>query len=198
MWRRPLLNSRICIYLNMYIDDCGESCKNLDADYTAWDSPGIGRSLVFMAVHGFIWLFILFLLESDSFRRAVQRVTNMLRGQYMYDGEMMTVDRGVTAAPVEDSDVAAERQRIVSTPVARLTTTDVVVMHQLTKFYGSFLAVDRLSVGMSKGEWYGQLQTIRKTYKITHFTHLPQQSQSQRILMKGRKAGELFFTAGNI
>ena len=73
--------------------------------------------------------------------------------QEQQDVEMMTVDHGVPAALVEDSDVAAERQRINSNSVEQLATTDALVLRQLTKFYNdSFLAVDRLSVGIPKGE----------------------------------------------
>jgi len=69
------------------------------------------------------------------------------------DVEMMTVDHGVPAALVEDSDVAAERQRINSNSVEQLATTDALVLRQLTKFYNdTFLAVDRLSVGIPKGK----------------------------------------------
>jgi len=113
--------------------------------------------LVFMAVQGFVCLFVLYILESDSFHRAVRplmecrRIDNTEHEQQ--NVEMMTVDHGVPAAPVEDSDVAAERQRINSTPVEQLATTDAVVMRQLTKLYNdSFLAVDRLSVGIPKGK----------------------------------------------
>jgi len=68
--------------------------------------------------------------------------------------ELATVERALGGGgPVEDDDVAAERKRIVSTPVEQLANTDAVVLRQLTKFYNdSFLAVDRLSVGIPKGE----------------------------------------------
>ena len=124
---------------------------NLDAAYMAWQSPGIGRSLTFMAAQGFLCLVVICLVESDISRRVVRRIISALRVQH--DVERSTVEHGVTATSVhEDSDVAAERQRIDSTPVERLSTTDAVVLRQLTKFYGSLLAVDRLSVGVPKGE----------------------------------------------
>jgi len=38
-----------------------------------------------------------------------------------------------------DTDVAAERQRITNTPIEQITTTDVVILRQLTKIYNSRL-----------------------------------------------------------
>ena len=53
---------------------------------------------------------------------------------------------------VEDDDVRAERDRVSS------GVTDKVVLRQLTKFYnGTFLAVDRLSVGIPDGQCFGLL-----------------------------------------
>ena len=103
-----------------------------------------------MAAQGLFWLFIIYLTESDGFHSAVRRIINAMTRRK--DAEMMAVDDGVPAAAVEDSDVAAERQRIIGTPLEQLATTDAVVLRQLTKFYGSLLAVDRLSVGIPKGE----------------------------------------------
>jgi len=57
------------------------------------------------------------------------------------------------SAPMEDPDVAAERQRISDTSIDQLANTDAVVLRELSKLYNNtFLAVDRLSVGIPKGE----------------------------------------------
>jgi len=114
-----------------------------------------------MAAQGLVCLFILYILESDICRRALK----LLREHHQDDDIQqrqqdveMTAASGVTATPVEDNDVAEERQRIVSTSVDQLATTDAVVLRQLTKLYNnSFLAVDRLSVGIPRGECFGLL-----------------------------------------
>ena len=106
--------------------------------------------MIFMAVQGFVCLCIICIVESDIFRRVVRPIINALRLQH--NVERLMAEHGVPATSVEDSDVAAERERINSTPVERLATTDAVVLRQLTKFYGRLLAVDRLSVGIPKGE----------------------------------------------
>jgi len=133
-------------------DNCGESCQSLSADYLAWQWPGIGRKLIIMAAQGCVWLFVLCTLESDTLRRVERLVVNIASGKP--DVGMAAADHGVpAAAAAEDSDVAAERERIVRTPVERLATTDAVILRQLTKFYGSFLAVNRLSIGIPQGAY---------------------------------------------
>lgn len=67
--------------------------------------------------------------------------------------------------------MAAERERITSTSVDKLATTDTVVMRQLTKLYDNFLAVDRLSVGIPKGECFGLLG-VNGAGKTTTFSML--------------------------
>ena len=55
----------------------------------------------------------------------------------------------------EDSDVAAERVRLKDVPLETLRPQNSVLMVDLTKRYGSFLAVDGLSVGVTPGECFG-------------------------------------------
>ena len=64
------------MYVCVYIDNCGDLCHNPDADYPSWKSPGIGRSLIFMAVQGIVCLFILYVLESDILGRVVRPMTD--------------------------------------------------------------------------------------------------------------------------
>lgn len=58
---------------------------------------------------------------------------------------------------IEDDDVAAERERIDSISLGRLCFTDNLVLRDLTKYYGDFLAVDHISVGIPRGECFGLL-----------------------------------------
>jgi len=150
-------------------------CQSLEVDYPGWESPGIGRSLIFMALQGFVCLFILFLLESDSFHRAMRALCGSHQDGSFQDRQRdveMAVVSGVPVAPVEDNDVAAERERIVNTSVERLQTTDAVILRQLTKVFNmNFLAVDRLSVGIPKGECFGLLG-VNGAGKTTTFSML--------------------------
>jgi len=108
---------------------------------------------MFMAVQGILCLVILYILESNIWRRAVRALTECHK-----DLDTRQQDVEMQTAPVEDSDVAAERLRIVNTSVSQLATTNAVILRQLTKFYKNrFLAVDRLSVGIPRGECFGLL-----------------------------------------
>ena len=58
----------------------------------------------------------------------------------------------------QDSDVAAEKQRIMNTSLADLHQQgNSLVLSEIRKFYGTFLAVDRLTVGIPQGECFGLL-----------------------------------------
>ena len=58
----------------------------------------------------------------------------------------------------EDNDVRAERNRINQLTMSDTGNTDKVILRELTKFYnGTFLAVDRLSLGIPEGECFGLL-----------------------------------------
>ena len=47
----------------------------------------------------------------------------------------------------EDEDVALERHRINNSDQRELLQTDSLILKELRKFYGGFLAVDRISLG---------------------------------------------------
>ena len=58
----------------------------------------------------------------------------------------------------EDDDVRAERNRISQLNMSDTGNVDKVILRELTKFYnGTFLAVDRLSLGIPEGECFGLL-----------------------------------------
>ena len=61
------------------------------------------------------------------------------------------------AQVLEDSDVVEEGNRIKNTTLSGLIKTDSVVLKELKKYYGSFLAVDTLSLGITQGECFGLL-----------------------------------------
>ena len=60
-------------------------------------------------------------------------------------------ERAVSVVAMEDTDVARERSRIRNTPLAELHETEALVLSNLVKYYGGFLAVDGLSLGIKQG-----------------------------------------------
>ena len=71
------------------------------------------------------------------------------------EAEESTLLAEMGAVVQEDEDVAAERERIASSPDLGKSCT--LVLAEIRKYYADFLAVDRLSVGIEKGECFGLL-----------------------------------------
>ena len=65
------------------------------------------------------------------------------------DGEGMII--------AEDDDVKTERERIMNTSLGRLLQTDSLILSGIQKYYGQFLAVSGLFVGIPQGECFGLL-----------------------------------------
>lgn len=57
----------------------------------------------------------------------------------------------------EDSDVKDEHHRIMHTPREQLAATDALVLAEIKKYYGNFLAVNQLTLGVPQGECFGLL-----------------------------------------
>ena len=72
------------------------------------------------------------------------------------DEEAIVWQRGILTRQtslVEDEDVALERHRINNTNMKELLQTDSLILKELRKFYGGFLAVDRISLGKDHNEY---------------------------------------------
>ena len=148
----------------VFADNCGDMCLDYEEDYLSLSPGGIGRSLVFLAIQGFVYFVILFLIES----RALQITYHVL---FYRNDKTKKVDmpRSDSATIVhEDCDVARERHRIASSAVVR---EESLVLQELTKYYGTMLAVDRISVGIPQGECFGLLG-INGAGKTTTFKML--------------------------
>ncbi|RUS76071.1 hypothetical protein EGW08_016175 [Elysia chlorotica] len=126
-------------------------CTNFETNYTAWERPGIGSYLLFMACQGFIYIVIVMLVEYHVFQRL----------WYLIGGSPENSDGSQEESMIstEDSDVAAEKQRINSSPASVLSndSTDSLLLVNLYKRYGSFVAVDHICVGVPDQECFGLL-----------------------------------------
>ncbi|KAK3796087.1 hypothetical protein RRG08_044081 [Elysia crispata] len=133
-------------------------CTSFENNYMAWERPGIGSYLLFMAFQGTIYIIIVMFLEYHVF----QKLWYLIGGSPEYDElhEESTISS-------EDSDVAAEKQRINSSldPVHSSKgvqmlgygSTDSLLLTNLYKRYGSFVAVDHICVGVPDQECFGLL-----------------------------------------
>jgi hypothetical protein len=68
-----VLFTYLITYLICLSDACGSQCSITNGGkYWAWEAPGVGRSVFFMVLQGFVFLAILFFIESDVVRRVLQ------------------------------------------------------------------------------------------------------------------------------
>uniref|UniRef100_A0A8C3MZ84 Uncharacterized protein n=1 Tax=Geospiza parvula TaxID=87175 RepID=A0A8C3MZ84_GEOPR len=124
-------------------------------NYFSWETPGIGRYLTSLAIQGFSFLFLLFLIETNLLWRLRTLVCGICRRR-----KWVALLNRVSMLP-EDRDVADERKKVLESPPELLSSlSSPLVIKELTKVYDSresLLAVDRISLAVSKGECFGLL-----------------------------------------
>uniref|UniRef100_A0A8C5SUR6 ABC transporter domain-containing protein n=1 Tax=Laticauda laticaudata TaxID=8630 RepID=A0A8C5SUR6_LATLA len=124
-------------------------------NYFAWESPGVGKYLTAMAAQGLSFLLLLFLIETNLLWRMRTIVCDIRRRR-----KWVMLLNQVPVLP-EDRDVADERKKVLESPVASISSLNSpLVIKELTKVYSSrdsCLAVDRISLAVSKGECFGLL-----------------------------------------
>lgn len=112
-------------------EDAGKDFQ-FQTNYLAWDNPGVGRYLVFLAIEGAVFFLFVLMIEYDVFR-FVWNCKGQSRSYQVVD----------TSLP-EDDDVSAEKERISSGQVL----PDVLVIEDLTKvFRGSMKGCCQCSSG---------------------------------------------------
>ena len=137
------------IVLYIHIDNCGPTiCIPFAEDYTDWVAPGIGRQLTYMTLQGFVYFGLLLLVEYH----VPQRLCYAIRGDWDDDVEMQRC-----GSAEDDSDVVKEKRRINTTDLKKLLMTDSLILMDLYKRYGSFVAVNHVSVGIPQRECFGLL-----------------------------------------
>ncbi|CAG9761787.1 unnamed protein product [Ceutorhynchus assimilis] len=120
-------------------------CKGLDDNYFKWESPGIGRNLVFSFITGFVLLVSLLITEFKLFSKITYKIRQKYSPKYPVD------------VPDEDSDVQAEKNKIRDTPHEELISNYTMVLKDLTKYYKNFVAVNGLCLGVKTHECFGLL-----------------------------------------
>ncbi|CAG5118693.1 unnamed protein product, partial [Candidula unifasciata] len=126
-------------------DKCKEMCVEFETDYLSRETLGIGTYLIGMACQGVIFFLVVMAVEY----KVIPMVWYALAGA---DSAIEKTDKSK-----EDSDVAAERKRITSTPISTLISTDSLVLINLYKRYYNFVAVDHTCVGIKERECFGLL-----------------------------------------
>lgn len=110
-----------------------------EVDYFAWKEPGIGRNLVYLLVSGLIFFLILLIVEY----RLLEGFAYLLCSVFKRDLPSASEDNFL------DDDVLAEKQRLNRMPMDEIKSHNLL-MKQVSKFYGSFLAVNQISVAIKE------------------------------------------------
>ncbi|XP_036595474.1 ATP-binding cassette sub-family A member 3-like [Trichosurus vulpecula] len=136
-----------------------ERCKNLthlvpQEDIYAWQSLGIGKYLTSMAVTGFVFLLLLFFIETNLFRKL------KISFRKIFEREKSSQVHTRPSLIFKDQDVENERERILNSLPELLQTTPLITK-ELTKVYSHrkapVLAVNKISLTVQKGECFGLL-----------------------------------------
>ncbi|CAL9693308.1 unnamed protein product [Knipowitschia caucasica] len=138
---------------------CGDLCKKMNityqTNYFSMSSPGIGRFLVALSVQGLVFILLLFFIELQFVKTLHRLITTFFMRRQQFP---LSVNAALLP---EDSDVADERKRVNECqPVVESMMESPLVVQELSKVYssgGKLLAVDRLSLAVSKGECFGLL-----------------------------------------
>ncbi|KAG1652005.1 ATP-binding cassette sub-family A member 3 [Nymphon striatum] len=140
---------------NRTIPCCPQTCNGPDSvclkysdNYLAWESPGIGRYLIFLLIDFFLFVLILIGIEKHYYRR--------IKYFFCVKKSVKPSEDRTVLIPSDD-DVEREKERIVKSPLSDLCQSDMLIFRDLTKTYGSLVAVDHLSLGITKGECFGLL-----------------------------------------
>ncbi|KAG8175444.1 hypothetical protein JTE90_026867 [Oedothorax gibbosus] len=129
---------------------CDDVCIPWEANFLSWSSPGIGKQLVFFAIQFVLYFCLLVMCERNLLRYILYKI----RGHKVNPSNTLPATQ---TEIIEDDDVGSERSAIQNIQLHRLFQSHHLVIKEVSKKYGPFLAVDRLSFGVRKGECFGLL-----------------------------------------
>lgn len=108
-----------------------------------WDEPGIGRSLTYMAITAITFFIILWIIE--------YRIISTVR-RYICRSSSQTSSRTHVSNAI-DCDVINEKNKVNAMSLEELQTNNLVLQN-LSKFYGDFLAVKGISVAVKRYSYH--------------------------------------------
>ncbi|XP_036594650.1 ATP-binding cassette sub-family A member 3-like [Trichosurus vulpecula] len=144
---------KYCTSSNIAALHCEMEDIKYEDDFYAWESPGIGRFMTSLIVSGFVFLMLLLSIETNFLWKLKLLISHLFRTR-----NWAQVHSKESDLP-RDEDVENESKKIEESLPELLLSTPLVVK-QLTKVYGirvPFLAVNRISLTVQKGECFGLL-----------------------------------------
>ncbi|XP_053679934.1 phospholipid-transporting ATPase ABCA3-like [Anopheles nili] len=116
-----------------------------DTNIFSWETTGINRQLLYMGMVGLIGFLVLMGIEFRVLERIFKRQKRSSNKPALANEDSAL-----------DDDVWQEKKRVKMLSDAELTNSNLVVS-DLTKYYGKFLAVNELSVSVDGSECFGLL-----------------------------------------
>lgn len=107
----------------------------------------MGRNLAYMFATGVFYFTLLSLNEYRIFQRLCFSICNLVKLKFLK----------IPSANEIDSDVLEEKKRVNDMLSAVDFDSSNLILHNLTRFYGRFLAVNRLSLAIEPFECFGLL-----------------------------------------
>lgn len=104
-----------------------------------WEEPGIGRNLIYMVTTGIGFFVILLVIEYRVFAGLVYFILSFFERKLPPMSQNGQID----------DDVNAEKRRVNGMTLSDLDTNNLV-LQSLSKFYGKFLAVNQISIGINR------------------------------------------------
>lgn len=141
-------------FLYLYVaGKCNNTCLDYNENYLSWQPGGIGRMVTFLFLQGIFYFSLLILFESrvwQSIRYFIQYIRLRLTRRPRHWNTSDNVQEG------EDDDVASERCHVLANRDT-LPSSCAISLINVSKFYGSHLAVDRACLAIEKNECFGLL-----------------------------------------
>lgn len=142
------------ILFHFFSGKCGNTCLAWEENYLSINSPGIGKQLLCFVVQSIFFTFLLVLCETNVLRYLRYKLKN----HKIKPIHIPSIDETIPNIDViEDDDVRNERLRIMNSSPSELFSVNHLVIKELTKNYGSLVAVNKVTFGVQKGECFGLL-----------------------------------------
>lgn len=129
-------------------------CLRWTKNYMAWDKPGLGRYFTFMPLQFLVLFGLVFLYELGLLRKAFYTIKSFISrplNEHTIINMKQKEEEDLFGDIPKDSDVLEEENRI------KKDKHDLLSIDNLTKYYGQFMAVKGISVGIQPGECFGLL-----------------------------------------
>ncbi|OWF51665.1 ATP-binding cassette sub-family A member 3-like [Mizuhopecten yessoensis] len=146
----PIINKNPCCQ-----DTCADNCFSFTEEYLRWESPGIGKYLIFMVIQAIVYFLLIFLVESGMFNQLFYFLSGTAENSV--GSSMVAMEEQEYGKEEEDSDVRNERRRVNNTPLETLMQTDSLIIKNLSRTYGNLKAVQNISIGVAPQECFGLL-----------------------------------------